>query len=673
MIGEVSIGIRSGGVGEWLDKNSTLIAHIEGFPADDLIYQWRHDGIRSPDSIIAIGDSDELDLQVHPVPAGSRVMVVVFSDEYQGAVVSNKTFPMLGDKNPPSDLQVRISGGMDVGSQLSSQVSCPSDQCFEPIYQWTRYGGSDPAAGEYTPIGGATGETYTTTEADRNKFIELLVFSPEYNSPGRSNFIGPVGSKFRIEIPQNITVGVGQKIWLQADTMPQGQEVIWTISGGPNDHVKITDETANPAEIDAGRTNSGDFDREWTVTAALASNPGITATGTVKVGPLEVTVSPDGQTVEQGGQKQFHATVNGTQNQGVKWTVAGNVMYTTAIDPDSGLLTVDTRQFVTTLTVRATSKVDGLAFGEAKVQVALGTGVAGVAVDPTFSNIAVGGKLTVKASVFPSSELQDVTWELLDGNGKPASVGSHNDGYGPNGESISTVMIPASGINPGENFILRATSVANPLYSADSRLTVVYKPKSIKITPDKALLAPRGGMEFAVTLDPPMSAPPELPVVWTVGDSAKARISTIDDSRVFLTLTGATVGDIVELKAKVTSTDVEAIAVITVQDPNDGEISIGWTDFEDGAGDVDGGTVSMTGHGGPKAINLEVDFPYEKIRWSYGGKIVQGEDLYPNGSDFIFDTTLYGINTGQHFVTAEVKMPGDTKWWGAVVVINVVY
>ena len=174
------------------------------------------------------------------------------------------------------------TGGLGVGSLLESEISC-SEPAFEAeaICQWVRSKGSD-ADGEYAMINGAT-------EADRDRFIKLLVYHPDYSGNGESNIIGPVGAQGICCIfvtLENSTVDIGQKTQITAFTT-SGESVVWTING-PSDRVVLTDENANPVEVDAIKATNADR-CEWTVTAALVSNPAISAKATVTVGGTEQT------------------------------------------------------------------------------------------------------------------------------------------------------------------------------------------------------------------------------------------------------------------------------------------------------------------------------------------------------------------------------------------------
>ena len=685
IIGGVSIEI-SGGTGEWLSNDSLLKAHVEGIATGGLTYQWRwtlDDRPSSPDNVIKIGPSDELNLSDVQVPAGARMMVVVFSDEYQGAVASAKTWPKLGDKDPPKDLEIKISGGLDVGSLLESEISCPGDPDFEDgaIYQWVRSKGGD-ADGEYAMINGAMEDRYMTTETDRDRFIKLLVFNPAYNHPGESRYIGPVGGKFQITVPDTSIVGVGQKILVEATTMPPGQSVVWSIDGGPNDHITITDANANPVEVDAGNTDSSDKDKTWTITAALASNPSVTATGTVKVDDIEVVVRPDGAEVPVGGALQFSAEAHGTSDQNFTWSLSymnPDPGTTTGIDAN-GLLTVDPLQKPRPFTVTATWVADSSVKGSAQGVFVLGEGVTGVSVSPVGSSIALDGKLNFTATVHPPEKYGPlVEWKLYNNTQNRDITGViSNDMIDKNKGTLDLDLASAgSMVDSNDELTLTATSDVDNTYSGSATIKVVGKPTSITVTPLDTLLGPKGSTYVYAEVTP--GTP--LSIIWTLDDPDKGTITPVPsdtegshmgETKVQLTLTGAVSGEKVTIRAQVDTTDVYAEAVIDVQDSNEDGIDIGWGDFDNDPlttlGPFD---VSMTGANGmQKEVLITLSsFPYAKIRWRHNGEIIKD-----GGSTFLFDSSVYGTDKGYHYMTCEVKLKGDdTDWWSAEAVIDVKY
>ena len=92
-----------------------------------------------------------------------------------------------------------------------------------------------------------------------------------------------------------------------------------------------------------------------------------------------VTVTPNPVSVERGETQPFAATVLGSNNppQAVTWTVEGGQHAETAIDRDSGLLSVSPYEAAETLTVRATSTSNTAVYGTATANLTGGAGTAG--------------------------------------------------------------------------------------------------------------------------------------------------------------------------------------------------------------------------------------------------------------------------------------------------------
>jgi len=122
----------------------------------------------------------------------------------------------------------------------------------------------------------------------------------------------------------------------------------------------------------------------WKMTAALGLALALILSGCPTDTPeptvTGVTVSPNPASVERGETQPFDATVLGSNNppQAVTWTVEGGQHAETAIDRDSGLLSVSPYEATETLTVRATSTFNTAVYGTATANL---TGGAGAAAD----------------------------------------------------------------------------------------------------------------------------------------------------------------------------------------------------------------------------------------------------------------------------------------------------
>jgi LPXTG-motif cell wall-anchored protein len=166
-----------------------------------------------------------------------------------------------------------------------------------------------------------------------------------------------------------------------------------------------------------------------------------------------VTVSPSTVEVEKGTTQQFDATVTGTNNHAttVTWSLDG-YSGSSSINT-SGLLTVDAGETETTLTVRATSTVDGTKYGEATVTVTNATPASVYSI-----SLGVGGTHT-----FPA---------VTEGYGAQTSfsVTVTNTGNQPTG----ALSIELSGTDVGA-FELSATSMSSIATAGDAGFTVEPK------------------------------------------------------------------------------------------------------------------------------------------------------------------------------------------------------
>lgn len=92
---------------------------------------------------------------------------------------------------------VSVSGTGEVGQTLTASYTLLQQPPNEVAYQWfSAPGGNDPSATTNTAIPGATGPTYTVTDADRGKFIKCSVAAkntlptlPDYNSVLSNDYV----------------------------------------------------------------------------------------------------------------------------------------------------------------------------------------------------------------------------------------------------------------------------------------------------------------------------------------------------------------------------------------------------------------------------------------------------------------------------------------------------
>ncbi|MGM0589963.1 MAG: cadherin domain-containing protein [Bacteroidota bacterium] len=154
---------------------------------------------------------------------------------------------------PPTVSNVAISGTASVGQDVTASYDY-NDQDNDPdhsTFQW--YRSDDDQGTNKTPIGGATGQAYTLTEADANTYISVEVTPNDGIADGaaiESTLQGPVQPQLRLtDLPQTHGApGAKVTIWgvgFDATTGSHSVEFM-PVDGGP----------ATPATIDALNGNA---------------------------------------------------------------------------------------------------------------------------------------------------------------------------------------------------------------------------------------------------------------------------------------------------------------------------------------------------------------------------------------------------------------------------------
>ena len=200
-----------------------------------------------------------------------------------------------------------------------------------------------------------------------------------------------------------------------------------------------------------------------TVTAVSNADPTKSANAAVTVNPvivppvITVTISPATAIVAINGTQQFTATVTGTNNTGVTWSVdgvnGGNATVGTV--STSGLYTAPPT--TGTHTVTATSVADNTKSASASVS------VMSLSVSPPSTSVTPFGTRQFSATVQGNGN-DAVTWSVDGIAGGNASVGT-----------ITTGGLYAAPANLGSHTVT-ATSSALPTYSVNAAVSVINAP-----------------------------------------------------------------------------------------------------------------------------------------------------------------------------------------------------
>ncbi|MBV8673791.1 MAG: hypothetical protein JOZ33_10185 [Acidobacteriaceae bacterium] len=250
-----------------------------------------------------------------------------------------------------------------------------------------------------------------------------------------------------------------------------------------------------------------------TVTAVSIFDASQFGTAAVTIGnstSVGISVSPTSVTLSVKGQQQFKATVTGTSNTGVNWTVTGIgcVAGSCGTITSAGLYTAPaTIPNPALATVTATSVADPTKSASASVVIQSASSIS-VTVHPASVQVATGAQQQFTATVNGTTN-QAVTWKLSGGGCSGSACGTIS------GTGLYTA--PVSVPSPA-SVTVTATSVADPAQSGSASITVVAVPK-LTISPANPQVKPQGQIQFSA------SGPQSGVVVWSVSGSGCAGIS----------------------------------------------------------------------------------------------------------------------------------------------------
>jgi hypothetical protein len=282
-----------------------------------------------------------------------------------------------------------------------------------------------------------------------------------------------------------------------------------------------------------------------TVTATSIMDANAFGTAIVTILPLStvaVSVSPTSASVVVNGQQQFTATVTGTNNHAVNWTVSGlGCVATSCGTVDStGLYTAPPTVPVPAFaTVTATSIADPTKSASASVVIQSSSSIS-VSIFPTTAQVATGAHQQFTATVTGTSNMA-VTWSVA--------------GTGCRGPACGTIS--ASGLYTAPSVVpnpptvtVTATSVADPEKSASAVVTIGTGP-SVTVQPPSAQVATGAQQQFTATV----SGTNQTLVVWSVSGSGCSGVAcgTVNSSGLYTAPAVAPVPPVVAVTATLLS------------------------------------------------------------------------------------------------------------------------
>ncbi|HZR63506.1 MAG TPA: LamG-like jellyroll fold domain-containing protein [Terriglobales bacterium] len=201
--------------------------------------------------------------------------------------------------------------------------------------------------------------------------------------------------------------------------------------------------------------------------------------GTISVtSAVSVTVSPTSMSLSAGKTQQFTATVNGSGNTAVTWSLSSNVGTISSSGLYTAPATISTQQ---TVTVKATSVADASKSATATVTL---LPPMSVTVTPTTVSLGPANSQQFTATVSGTSGTS-VTWSLSSNVGTISSAGLYT--------------APAT-ISSQQTITVKATSVTDSTKSASATVTLV-PPITVSVAPTAISLSPGKTQQFTATVN----------------------------------------------------------------------------------------------------------------------------------------------------------------------------
>ncbi len=322
----------------------------------------------------------------------------------------------------------------------------------------------------------------------------------------------------------------------QTATVPQGGSLSFfaTVKGSSNTAVAWTvqEGAAGGSVTDAGLYAAPVTPGTYHVMATSLADGTKHDIATVTVPQVSISISPTSVTVAPGGTTSFTATIAGSMNTTVAWTVQEGAAGGTITS--SGLYTAPAA--TGTFHVIVTSVADMNKSATAVVTVAAQADVS-ITIIPATATVPQGGSQTFFARVQGTSNTA-VTWTVQEGAA---------------GGTVTSAGLYAAPVTPGTYHVVVISQADSTKYAT---ATVTVPQVSISISPTSVTVAPGGTTSFTATTAGSMNTT----VTWTVQEGTAG--GTITSSGLYTAPTAT--GTFHVIVTSVADKSKSAIAVVTV-------------------------------------------------------------------------------------------------------------
>lgn len=383
--------------------------------------------------------------------------------------------------------------------------------------------------------------------------IMALAVMPEtlWSQYGRGSGTGTVNISLS---PSSATVSVNQSLQFTAKITPASNSgAKWAVNGVPGGDATVgTISTGGLYKAPAGSPSPSTV----TVTVTSVADPTKSAKAIVTIASgVSVTLSPASASVQVSKTQQFTATVSGSSNSAVTWSVngVGGGNSTVGSVASSGLYTAPaTVPSIATVTITATSAADPTKSAQATVTV---VAAVSVTLSPSAASVAVSATRQFSAAVGGTSNTA-VAWSV---NG----VANGNSTVGT--VSASGLYTAPAAVPSAATVTVTATSAADSTKAGQAAATIVAG-ISVAVSPTSASVAVSGTQQFTATV----SGTSNTSVSWRVNSIAggNSTVGTVSTSGLYTAPLAAPSGGSVTITAtSAADATKQASASITVTSP----------------------------------------------------------------------------------------------------------
>lgn len=426
---------------------------------------WSVNGVPGGNSSIGTISGAGLYTAPSAVPSPATLMITATST----ASPSSSGFAILTIIPPPAPVVVTVaptSGSLKVTNQFQFTASVSGAPAGQTGVNWSvnTVPGGNATFGSITPAG-----VYTAPPSVPSPAVVNITATSQFqsNASATSNVtILPLDTITMTPTLVTVQTGLGAQFFVTVTGLAN-TAVTYKVNGvaGGNSTVGTIDTNGlyfAPAIVPMPAT--------VTLTATSVADPTLIATAMITIAPpVSVMVNPPTASLALSGPQAFTATVTGTTNTGVNWSVngvmGGNATVGT-IDINGNYKAPASLFLTTSFSVTATSVVNPAAQGNAQVTVNVPVGVT---VAPNPATVATNGMLTFSATVTGATNTA-VTWSLSG----PANPGAIN---------ANTGVYTAPNVPPAGPVTITAASQANPAATGTSTLTVL-PPVGVTLSPN---------------------------------------------------------------------------------------------------------------------------------------------------------------------------------------------